>query len=223
MFDRFILSSLKIFFHYLYHQFAWSYDFVSWAVSMGRWQSWVTSVLEVIENPDHCKVLELGYGPGHLQLELNRQSISSTGIDESPWMSRQASRRLKQNNYPQKLVTGIAQSLPFTSGNFNYVIATFPSEYIFSTDTLKEVYRVLNSNGTFVVLPFAWITGKQWTDRITAWLFRITGQSPSASINLIENDLTDPFIKNGFRTSIHRKDMNGSVVLMIEAKKKCIQ
>ena len=38
---KLIAHLLRIFFHLLYHPFAWTYDFIAWAVSLGRWKDWV--------------------------------------------------------------------------------------------------------------------------------------------------------------------------------------
>lgn len=82
---------MRGFFHLLYHQFAWTYDFVSGVVSIGMWQSWITAMLPFLEGPN---ILELGPGPGHLQLALARRGLISFGLDASPQMTRMAALRL---------------------------------------------------------------------------------------------------------------------------------
>ena len=102
---------LRIFFHLLYHPFAWSYDLVAWTVSLGRWKDWVKSVVPFIEG---TRVLELGHGPGHLQRILRDLNLLTVGLDESRQMGNLAKKRLVQSGYTQpRLVRGLAQSLPF--------------------------------------------------------------------------------------------------------------
>ncbi len=92
-YSRLYSSFFNHFFKLLYHQFAWSYDWVSGAVSLGNWNSWTRAALPYLQGP---RVLELGFGPGHLQVALQKREIWSVGIDESWQMASQAVLRLKQ-------------------------------------------------------------------------------------------------------------------------------
>ncbi len=186
---------LRIFFHLLYHPFAWSYDLVAWTVSLGRWKDWVKSVVPFIEG---TRVLELGHGPGHLQRILRDLNLLTVGLDKSRQMGNLAKKRLVQSGYTQpRLVRGLAQSLPFPAEKFETVIATFPSEYIFEQGTLLEVRRTLTNGGRLIVLPVAWITGQGTLDRFLAWLFRFTGQAPSDPFDEVETRLKEPFLEAG--------------------------
>ena len=78
-------------FHLLYHQFAWAYDAVSAAVSLGRWCDWGMAALPFLSGP---RVLELGHGPGHLLAAMAGGEWRVTGLDLSPQMGFLARRRL---------------------------------------------------------------------------------------------------------------------------------
>ena len=153
----FVLCTMRTFlrfvFSLLYHPFAWSYDLVAATVSLGHWNEWVRSTLPLIQGR---KVLELGSGPGHLQVELKRKGFLVFGLDESWPMVRQSSHRLRRKGYPANLVRGLTQHLPFEP-SFETVIATFPSEYIFDPDTIREIHRVLIPGGRLIVLLSAGI------------------------------------------------------------------
>ena len=168
-------SILRVFFRLLYHSFAWSYDLVSAVVSLGRWNDWVRGVADLLgEEP----VLELGHGPGHLQVTMAQRRIRAYGIDASGQMGRQAQRRIRRMVGVPELARASAEALPFPSNCFSTVVATFPSEYIFAHSTMKETLRVLTSGGRLVVLFGAWPSGRNLGDRWIAWLYRITGQLP---------------------------------------------
>jgi ubiquinone/menaquinone biosynthesis C-methylase UbiE len=164
---------LGIFFDLLYHPFAWTYDFVAAVVSLGRWRGWVLQAQPFL----YGRVLEIGFGPGHLQLALNQAGLQPFGLDESRPMAGQARRRLRRQNYPLRLTNGYAQNLPFRTDSFDCVAATFPSGYIFEAHTLAEIRRVLCPGGRLVIIPSAWITGQSWLERLAAGLFRLTGQA----------------------------------------------
>lgn len=205
---------LRLFFNLLYHSFAWSYDLVATAVSLGRWKQWVHSVVPFLVGP---KILELGYGPGHLQAQMAQQGFDAFGIDESMQMSRLARRRLAVLLITPRLVRGRAEKLPYPGDLFDTVVATFPSEYIAAPETLEEIHRVLKPGSRLVVLLAAWITGKSIPDRAAALLFRLTGQVPTTS-SIFEKAL--PKLKEaGFSADLNWLEIPASRLLVITAVK----
>lgn len=211
---------LRWFFRLLYHQFAWSYDLIAAVVSLGRWKAWVMTALPHLTGPS---VLELGHGPGHLQIALHRelgdQKVRIVGIDESKWMGAQAVKRIRRIHYTPLLVNGYAQFLPFSDSAFHQIAATFPSEFIHHPQTLSEIFRVLVPGGSLIVIPAAWITGERWYDRIAAWLFKFTGQVPADLNVLDDNSLTSSFVQAGFHAQVERIKLPTSLVLLIHAHK----
>lgn len=210
--SRWLGAVLRLFFHLLYHEFAWTYDLVAWIVSAGRWKDWIYTSLPYLEGPN---VLELGHGPGHLLLALAEKGINTVGVDGSPQMSRQANHRL-QKKFPSKLPAHLIRArtpgLPLASRSFDQVVATFPTEYIFEINTLREVMRILKPGGSLIVIPVAWITGRGWLDRLSAGLFRVTGQAP-----VWDGRLLIPFIQVGFSTTGQSIDLGNSRVMVIKA------
>ncbi|MGE5224598.1 MAG: methyltransferase domain-containing protein [Omnitrophica WOR_2 bacterium] len=211
---RILVFFMRIFFNLLYHQMAWTYGWVASIVSVGKWNDWVLSLLPYLSGP---WVLELGYGPGHLQAALARQLASDgkiIGIDRSPQMAHIAWNRLKRLGFSPSIVNGQAQQLPFGSETFNQVVATFPTEYILQPEALAEIHRVLVPGGTLAVLPAAWITGKTVLERAAAWLFRITGQSPRFNPEAIQ-----PAIRAGFDARMEWIELASSRLLLVFARK----
>ncbi|HJW90612.1 MAG TPA: methyltransferase domain-containing protein [Anaerolineales bacterium] len=210
---------MRPFFHLLYRQFAWTYDWVAAVVSAGNWQGWVLSVLPELDG----RVLELGHGPGHLQAALHAREQLVFGLDASSFMGRLAWRKLSNRSFSPRLVLGRAQSMPFPNQAFDRVVATFPSEYISDPPTIKEVWRVLTPGGRLVIIPFAWITGKRWLERAAAWLFRITAQAPpdlsEAGLTTTADRMLQPVRQVGFQVKIERRVMPGSIVVIILAEK----
>jgi ubiquinone/menaquinone biosynthesis C-methylase UbiE len=209
---KLFLSLLRSFFYLLYHPFAWTYDLVSWTVSLGHWKSWGRSSIPYLEGT----ILEVGYGPGHLQQALNEKGMQVFGLDESRQMARQARRRLRKQGYPNHLSRGRAEYLPFPGGAFNSVVATFPSEYIFDRRTLNEIHRVLTPCGKLVILPTAWITGTRPLERLAAWLFRVTGEAPGKP-KLLRQEVQEQFQRAGFLARSEIIQLEGSQVLVIIA------
>jgi ubiquinone/menaquinone biosynthesis C-methylase UbiE len=207
---------LRFFFWHFYHGFAWTYDFVAAFVSIGRWNDWIRSALPYIQGRD---VLELGHGPGHLQLALRRGGYTAVvGLDESPQMGRLAAKRLRQAGYSDlSLTRGIAQSLPFPAQAFDTVVSTFPAEYIFEPETMLGVRRVLRDGGRFVVLPAAWIVGRKTLDRLAAWLFRATDQVPRIPAPAMAERLRGTLEHAGFTPEFTTVEVRSSQVLVVVA------
>ena len=215
--QRAITRFMRVFFYLLYEPMSCSYDLIAWIVSWGRWKEWGFTTLPYLKGP--C-VLELGHGPGHLQVALHGKGISALGIDASRQMGRQAYRQISKHGYIPQLIYGYAQMLPFCDLTYDQIVATFPTEYIYEDKTLAEAYRVLKNGGTFVVLPAAWITGKSWIDRTTAQLFRVTGQSPDwASLPHWESQWLEPFNRVGFQTEVEMITRKSWSLLIILAHK----
>ncbi len=208
---RILMSFMRVFFKLLYHQFACGYDLVSTIVSAGRWRMWVVSVLPDVNGP---LVLEIGHGPGHLLAELGDRGTRVVGLDESWSMSRLAFLRLVSLELSRLLVNGYAQFLPFRNNTFNTVVSTFPSEYILDTRSLSEVLRVLVPGGKLIILPIAWITGNGLYDRLAAWLFRVTGQTPDW-----DELYTQHLVSTGFSVSIEHRALISSQLLIVHAEK----
>ena len=108
--------------------------------------------------------------------------------------------------------------LPFPSGAFQSVAATFPTEYIFDPQTLNEIRRVLSPGGQLIIIPTAWFTGDKFLERAAAWVFRLTGEAPGRP-HLISAEIKARFVRTGFDVRSEIVERKGSQVLLILAKK----
>jgi ubiquinone/menaquinone biosynthesis C-methylase UbiE len=209
---------LKIFFDLLYHSLAWGYDLIAWLVSFGRWQSWVKSILPYIQGQ---RVLEMGYGPGHLLIELKKHGYQVVGLDESHQMARIAGQRMRRAcpGQPFTIVRGIGQELPFASSSLDSVVATFPAPYILEANTLTEISRTLKPDGQFIIILAVWIIGKRLGDRALALLYRTTGETPVLEDERIRKML-DRYQAAGFTAEVSWIEQSSSRLMMISAQKR---
>ncbi len=210
--SRFVAKFLRVFYKLLYHELAWSYDLVAASVSIGMWVDWVKAVIPYLEGRS---VLEIGFGPGHLQVALSQSCPIVIGIDASSQMALQTRRRLTNRQLKPNLALSYAQSLPFADRTFDQIVSTFPAEFIFDPSTTAEAYRVLKPNGTFIILPFAWITGSGVLDRLAGGVFRFTGQAPQWDEQLIV-----PLQNSGFDVKFEMNKLSGSEVIIIIARRQ---
>jgi len=152
----------------------------------------------------------MGHGPGHLQRLLLRRGWIAVAIDESSQMGRLAKRN---TNGTACLTRGLAQNLPFADRSFDTIVSTFPTEYIFDLRTLFEAKRCLSDGGRLVVLPVA-LPRNPFLD----WLYKITGESPSEAVEIIQSRLVKPFQEAGFQVEVHKRDLPSSRLLIVVAE-----
>ncbi|RIK41930.1 MAG: hypothetical protein DCC55_10375 [Chloroflexi bacterium] len=139
----------------LYHELAWTYDWVGRAVSAGRMTYWRRQALAylpaVLPGSGEPRVLELGFGTGELLIDLARQGHNPYGLELSPAMQGVALQKLNSLGLRPPRVRSQAQAIPFATGSFTAIIATFPTRYILDEQTLRECARLLapgsGSNG----------------------------------------------------------------------------
>ena len=194
------------------------------------------SVIPFIEGK---RILEIGHGPGHLQRVLLSRNLVVVGIDESAQMGRLAKRNLTRRSFSQSpikpsnvtsaskiaslyypaytqinLTRGVAQRLPFPNESFDTIVSTFPTEYITDPSTLAEVRRCLSSKGRVIVLPVV-LPKNSFLD----WLFKVTHQSPTETMEVVKSRLKEPFIAAGFEAEIKTLDVKSGILLIVLAKK----
>ena len=199
---------MRIFFHLLYHPFAFAYDLVAATVSFGKWNDWVREILPFITG---TRILELGHGPGHLQRILLDLNLDSVAMDESAQMGILAKRRLSNRH---KLARGLAQQLPFANNSFDCVVSTFPTEYIFHAQTLSEIRRCLSDGGRLIVLPVAWPKSG-----FLKWLYQVTGESPMDGQESYRLKIQAPFTNAGFDTEVKIVEVQSGILIIVIANK----
>jgi SAM-dependent methyltransferase len=143
----------KILFETLYRN-KYLYRFASTVPFAGQWRTWQRQVLPLLHGRD---VLELGCGLGDLLADMLAAGYTCHAVELSPQMVSAARETLSRRHLgsPGLIIQGSAQSLPFSTGSFDSVVSTFPSEYIYDPDTSAEVARVLRSGGRLIVIEGA--------------------------------------------------------------------
>jgi ubiquinone/menaquinone biosynthesis C-methylase UbiE len=198
---------VRLGFHLLYNQFAWTYDAVAWVVSLGQWQDWGRTAVPFLKGP---RVLGLAHGPGYLLLELAAAGFSATGYDLSPAMGRIAGRRLARHGAAVPLARGRAQTLPYPAGAFNSVVCTFPGDFALHAASLSEIGRVLAADGLFVLVPFASPIGNDLAARALKALY--TGTRPRAQASAL---LFAQLQAAGFHSEVRWITLRRSRVMLI--------
>lgn len=202
------------FFKLLYTRLAWGYDLVAWVVSAGRWNDWAAVCAQYIQGRTN---LEIGHGTGHLLAAMTKKGLDQVGLDQSRQMGRITKKRLFQKNLPVRLVNARAQALPFPAQSWDLVISVFPTKYIFETETIGEIRRVLIPGGELLVLLSAWPGGRGFFSRLAVIIFQITGQIPPGRLQT--SIITEPYERNGFIVSLELRETHSDRLLFLIAKR----
>ena len=217
---------LRFGFYLLYNQLAWSYDLVSWLVSLGQWQDWMRAGIPHLTNPNQLpgNLLEVAHGPGHMLIAAHQAGFTVFGIDLSSFMCRQAKHRLKNTDIILPQTRGDGMALPYTDHSFDHILSTFPAPFIFHQNTLAQLHRVLRPNGRLVIVPQARFTGGGWLAKSIAWLYTITGQRPNSQLENADSPTAEGLCRHlaraGFQTEISTTSLPNSIVTIIIAQKQ---
>lgn len=209
---------LRLAFRLLYNEFAFTYDLVSWAVSVGQWRQWQRQVIPRIVGE---RVLEVAHGTGDLQIDLASAGYKPVAFDLSPDMGRIAKRKVARHSLFPPFVRGKVQTLPFPSGHFTTIVSTFPSEFIVDPAAEREFHRVLAPGGRVVFVPAATIIPAHIADRLAQWLFEVTGQStaPQADGSGWPPKLMQSYRAVGFEIKIESVKLPRSMAWVVVAQK----
>ena len=167
---------LRFAFRLLYNEMAFTYDAVSWIVSLGEWRAWQRAALAHLNVPSGGRVLELAHGTANLQIDLHTAGYDAIGCDLSPAMGRIARRKLRRAGIAPRLVRVYAQALPFRTEQFTALVCTFPTEFIVDPATIAEAYRVLAPGGRLVFVPGGSLIGRSVAKSTIDAAYRVTGQ-----------------------------------------------
>jgi len=194
---------------------AFTYDTVSSVVSLGAWRCWQRAALTYLQAKPNDTILELAHGTGNLQLDLMAAGYQTVGYDLSPYMGRIAQAKLLRRGATVRLARGKAQELPFPAKTFKAVISTFPTDFIFARETLKEINRILCDDGQLIIVTNGVLTGSGVTEASMEWLYRVTGQRSD------QHPAIAPFFAAyGFEAHLHEERCPRSVAQVIVARKK---
>jgi ubiquinone/menaquinone biosynthesis C-methylase UbiE len=210
---------VRLGFRLLYNQLAFTYDTVSNVVSLGAWRCWQRAAIKHLRAEPGALILELAHGTGDLQVDLQAIGYRTIGFDLSPYMGRIAQSKLHQSGLLARLVRGRAQELPFPTGQFKSVVVTFPTSFIVEDESLREIHRILEDDGTLVIVPNAIFVVRGIMPGFLEALYRVTGQR-GGDTHVLQRQAEAIFGSHGFAVQFFKETCPRSVVQIISARKQ---
>jgi ubiquinone/menaquinone biosynthesis C-methylase UbiE len=123
-------------------------------LTFGAWWGLVRRALDYVPVGGH--VLEVGFGPGRLLVELARRSEAAFGIDLAGGMCRFTHDRLAKQGLAPNITRGSMFRLPYPADSFESVVSTFALSGVTDVQgALKEMRRVAAPAGRVVVVDIA--------------------------------------------------------------------
>lgn len=169
---KLIRNGWLLVFQSLYYPLAPFYDKISHYGFLGQWTKWQQAVFPRLQGK---RVLEIGCGTGSLLKVLLERGYKAYGLDASPAMLKQAARKLEPAGFKGRLVRAKVQRLPFPDDSFETVVSTFPTSYIMSLASLKEIQRVLYPGGRLVIVDTAILKPYSRASRFLIRLYGLVG------------------------------------------------
>lgn len=163
------------FLNLLYGRLAVFYNTVACIVSIGDWYQWVFQIEEFLMKND--KILEVGIGTGKLIERLEEKTYFIVGIDRSKQMLKMFCSKNHMSNTKICQADNLFQ--PFADHSFDKVIATFPSNYVFTKQFMLDVKRILKFNGELIILMGVIFSQKGVFNNFYRFVYWISGQSKS--------------------------------------------
>lgn len=145
---------------FMFNKIAKTYDFLNHFLSLGIDIVWRKKAIKMLKEKPHQTILDVATGTGDFALEaiktLKPQSI--IGIDIAQQMLDIAQQKIDKKNLSKTFSVqfGDSEKLPFETHTFDAVTVSFGVRNFENVEQgLAEIYRVLNTQGTLVVLEFS--------------------------------------------------------------------
>jgi len=132
------------------------YDGLNRVISFGIDIKWRKKVVEIVKKTNPITILDIATGTGDLAINLAQTNATSiTGLDISKGMLEVGQKKIEKLNLSNtiKMVIGDSENIPFDNNSFDAITVAFGVRNFENLEKgLSEIYRVLKSGGTFVVL-----------------------------------------------------------------------
>jgi demethylmenaquinone methyltransferase/2-methoxy-6-polyprenyl-1,4-benzoquinol methylase len=143
----------------MFDSIAYKYDFLNHFLSMGIDKIWRHNAILKLKNKKIRHLLDVATGTADVAiLATKKLKCKTVGIDLSEEMLAIGKKKIEKQKLADsiQLMQGDSENLPFENEMFDAVTVAFGVRNFENLDKgLKEMNRVLNNNGTIVILEFS--------------------------------------------------------------------
>lgn len=143
----------------MFNNIAPKYDLLNQILSLGIHKGWRKKAIKLLGKEKPRTILDIATGTGDFAIEalkLNPEKV--TGVDISEGMLKLGIEKVKKLGLSDKieLKKGDSENLVFPDNSFDAVTVGFGVRNFENLEKgIADIYRVLNVNGTLVVLEFS--------------------------------------------------------------------
>jgi demethylmenaquinone methyltransferase/2-methoxy-6-polyprenyl-1,4-benzoquinol methylase len=203
----------------MFNNIAPRYDFLNQVLSLGIHKGWRRKAIRMLAAEKPRTVLDIATGTGDFAIEamkLNPEKV--VGVDISEGMLKLGIEKVRKLGLSHmiELKAGDSENLAFPDNSFDAVTVGFGVRNFENLEKgISDIYRVLNNNGTLVILEFSKPRGfpikqlyKFYSRFITPAIGKMFSKDNSAYTYLPESvnafpdgdDFLDVLKKAGFRS-----------------------
>lgn len=132
------------------------YDGLNRVISFGIDIKWRKKVVNLVKEANPDTILDIATGTGDLAINLGKTNATKiVGLDISSGMLDIGKQKIKKKSLDSKIdmILGDSEDMPFEDNAFDAITVAFGVRNFETLENgLKEIYRVLKPNGTFVIL-----------------------------------------------------------------------
>ncbi|HEX8514694.1 MAG TPA: bifunctional demethylmenaquinone methyltransferase/2-methoxy-6-polyprenyl-1,4-benzoquinol methylase UbiE [Bacteroidia bacterium] len=143
----------------MFDNIAPKYDFLNQLLSLGIHKGWRKQAIRMLKPEAPKTILDIATGTGDFAIEAVKLSPEKiTGVDISEGMLKLGIEKIKKLGLDQliELKKGDSENLVFADNSFDAVTVGFGVRNFENLEKgIADIYRVLNKNGTLVVLEFS--------------------------------------------------------------------
>ena len=143
----------------MFDSIAYKYDFLNHFLSMGIDKIWRNKAILKLKNKQILHLLDVATGTADVAiLATKKLKCKTTGIDLSEEMLAIGKKKIEKQKLAGsiQLMLGDSENLPFENEKFDAVTVAFGVRNFEHLDKgLNEMFRVLKSGGTIVILEFS--------------------------------------------------------------------
>jgi demethylmenaquinone methyltransferase/2-methoxy-6-polyprenyl-1,4-benzoquinol methylase len=180
------------------------YDGLNRVISFGIDIKWRKRVVKIVKENNPDTILDIATGTGDLAINLAETNATKIiGLDISSGMLEIGKVKIKKKALESKIemILGDSENMPFEDNSFDAITVAFGVRNFETLENgLKEIYRVLKPNGTFVILETSMPTKspflqgyKFYTKRILPVIGKLFSKDRSAYTYLSESASAFPF------------------------------
>lgn len=132
------------------------YDGLNRVISFGIDVNWRKRVVKIVKEKKPESILDIATGTGDLAIQFSETSASKiVGLDISNGMLEIGKSKIEKKGLQERieLVLGDSENMTFQDNSFDAVSVAFGVRNFENLKKgLREIYRVLKPNGTFIIL-----------------------------------------------------------------------